>query len=226
MPGSTERFPHGDGFFKDILEALPIPTFVVDADVHIIHANRAAIEFLHKYPGEILFRRGGEVLGCINSTLSPGGCGRSEQCKSCVIRGSVGESIRGGQVDRRKHILEHVEPDGTAHIHLLVTTSPLRPENGNDDNGQGTEGDGGPFALLMLEDITELIELRGLIPVCAWCKKVRDDSYLWQSVEEYFSRHYDLDFTHSICQECADKLMAEAESEAEDKDTERDEKEA
>jgi CheY-like chemotaxis protein len=50
--------------------------------------------------------------------------------------------------------------------------------------------------------------LRGIIPICAWCHKIRDDDKLWQSAEEYFGKHADVDFSHSICPECREKQMA------------------
>lgn len=51
----------------------------------------------------------------------------------------------------------------------------------------------------------EMQTLSGLLPMCAWCKKVRDDSGYWERVEDYFSRRAPVDFTHGICTECADK---------------------
>ena len=45
--------------------------------------------------------------------------------------------------------------------------------------------------------------LQGLIPICANCKKIRDDSGYWQQVENYIQRHSDAKFTHGICPECA-----------------------
>jgi hypothetical protein len=47
--------------------------------------------------------------------------------------------------------------------------------------------------------------LRGLIPICAWCKEVRDDQGYWQHVEAYIAEHSDATFIHSICQACAAK---------------------
>ncbi len=44
--------------------------------------------------------------------------------------------------------------------------------------------------------------LRGLIPICAHCKGVRNDAGFWQSVEAYISEHSDADFSHGICPEC------------------------
>lgn len=48
--------------------------------------------------------------------------------------------------------------------------------------------------------------LRGILPICASCKKVRDDRGLWEQIELYIRRHSDTDFSHGICPECADKL--------------------
>ena len=51
--------------------------------------------------------------------------------------------------------------------------------------------------------------LQGLIPICANCKKIRDDEGFWTQVEGYISRHTDATFTHGICPECARKLFEE-----------------
>jgi len=51
--------------------------------------------------------------------------------------------------------------------------------------------------------------LSGLLPICASCKKIRDDSGYWTQVEVYVREHSDADFTHSICPECAAKLYPE-----------------
>jgi len=45
-------------------------------------------------------------------------------------------------------------------------------------------------------------QLESLLPICAYCKKVRDDGNLWQAVENYLIEHTDMDFSHSICPEC------------------------
>jgi hypothetical protein len=44
--------------------------------------------------------------------------------------------------------------------------------------------------------------LSGLLPICSWCKKVRNDDGYWQQVETYIKNHSDADFTHGICPEC------------------------
>jgi hypothetical protein len=49
--------------------------------------------------------------------------------------------------------------------------------------------------------------LSGFIPICAWCKQVRNDQGYWQHVEAYLAEHSAATFTHSICQDCQDKEL-------------------
>ena len=51
-------------------------------------------------------------------------------------------------------------------------------------------------------------QLHGLLPICAYCKKIRDDQNYWQRVEEYVSAHTDAQFSHGICPECYDRILA------------------
>ena len=55
--------------------------------------------------------------------------------------------------------------------------------------------------------LAQVKRLQGLLPLCAWCKKVRDDHDYWQSVEDYVVRHTDTRFSHSICPDCSETLL-------------------
>ncbi len=52
----------------------------------------------------------------------------------------------------------------------------------------------------------EIKVLRGIIPICASCKKIRDDEGYWQQVEAYISEHSEAMFSHGICPDCMEKL--------------------
>ena len=54
-----------------------------------------------------------------------------------------------------------------------------------------------------------LKRLRGLLPICAWCKKVRDDQGYWKQVEKYIEDNSEASFTHGICPECMEKVKEE-----------------
>jgi CheY-like chemotaxis protein len=51
-------------------------------------------------------------------------------------------------------------------------------------------------------------QLHGLLPICSYCKKIRDDQNYWQRVEEYVSAHSDAKFSHGICPGCYDTVLA------------------
>jgi phosphoserine phosphatase RsbU/P len=54
--------------------------------------------------------------------------------------------------------------------------------------------------------------LRGMLPICGYCKSIRDDSNYWHQVEEYVTEHADVAFSHGICPGCLEKAIGEAES--------------
>ena len=56
------------------------------------------------------------------------------------------------------------------------------------------------------DSVLRIKKLSGLLPICAWCKKLRDDKGYWKSVEEYISEHAKTEFTHGMCPECYNKL--------------------
>ena len=56
--------------------------------------------------------------------------------------------------------------------------------------------------------LVEVKTLSGLLPICAWCHKVRDDDGYWQQLEEYFVSHSQVKFTHGICGDCTQKHFA------------------
>ncbi len=51
--------------------------------------------------------------------------------------------------------------------------------------------------------------LSGLLPICASCKRIRNDDDSWQQIEDYIASHSEADFTHGICPECAHRLYPE-----------------
>jgi AmiR/NasT family two-component response regulator len=59
------------------------------------------------------------------------------------------------------------------------------------------------------EALTKIKTLRGLIPMCAYCKKIRTDKGYWQQLEQYLTEHSEADFTHGICPECLTKMEME-----------------
>jgi hypothetical protein len=124
-----------------------------------------------------------------------GGCGAAPGCRDCAIRNAVTNAASGGKSQRIKSMMSLRSGDGSVkEIDLLVTASPF---------GHG----GTSYVFLLLEDVSELVRLRSLLPVCAWCRKIRTEENYWQSLEEYFQSRFGVNVTHSICEDCASKVI-------------------
>ena len=50
-------------------------------------------------------------------------------------------------------------------------------------------------------------QLQGMLPICSYCKNIRDDDNYWQKVDDYISDHADVQFSHSVCPNCYDEIV-------------------
>jgi PAS domain-containing protein len=178
-----------DAYCRAILDAIPLPIFLVNEDMEIHELNRAATRMFGLDREVVLKQRGGDVLHCLHATETPQGCGHSAQCSDCVIRNSTLSCLSGQSVSRRRMKFKVLEGDTYRELELLITTAPLPLEMRN-------------TVLLILEDITEMTLLKSIIPICMHCKKIRDDQQYWQQVEGYFHRFIGVEFSHGVCPDC------------------------
>jgi hypothetical protein len=54
--------------------------------------------------------------------------------------------------------------------------------------------------------LAEIKTLKGIVPICSNCKKIRDDAGYWNILESYIQKHSSASFSHGICSECSDEL--------------------
>ena len=59
----------------------------------------------------------------------------------------------------------------------------------------------------LADALAKVKQLGGLLPICSYCKKIRDDRNYWQQVEDYVGRHSEATFSHSICPECYVRIV-------------------
>jgi PAS domain S-box-containing protein len=179
--------------YQTILNAIPLMIFIVDGDVRIRDLNHAAATVFGLDKATILNRRGGEVLHCLHAHDVPEGCGRALFCDNCAIRNSVTKCLEGQTITRRRSKIELMLAGTKKEIELLITVSPM-PSSDE------------PQVVLILEDINEISILRDIIPICAHCKKIRDDQQYWHSVENYFNDYIGVGFSHGICPTCMEEF--------------------
>jgi PAS domain S-box-containing protein len=101
-------------------------------------------------------------------------------------------------------------------IDVSVTLSPIRNTSGQVTGASAISRDitqrkrEEQERIKLIQDLTDALTqvktLGGLLPICASCKKIRDDKGYWQQVETYIKLHSNADFTHGICPECAQRL--------------------
>jgi PAS domain S-box-containing protein len=135
--------------------------------------------------------------------------GRQDPCPGCGI--AQGLENKGTIVTEEILVKENNRP-------IQVTTIPFQDANGewmvaevNVDITERKKAEAEREKLITeLQDALNRIKtLKGLIPICASCKKIRNDGGYWQQVEEYVSEHTEADFSHGLCDECAQKLYPE-----------------
>lgn len=167
-------------------EAVPHALFIVDADIRIQDCNERALELVGATRESAISFRGGEVLNCLRHLSAPHGCGTHSECCQCVIRNSVASALRGSRVHRQFTRMQLRRDQSTNNADFLVSTSSVSP----------TE------CLLMLENVTELLALRELVPICASCRAIRINATTWQPLERYLHDELQVKLTHGLCPVC------------------------
>lgn len=179
-------------FMRHALDAIPSMVMVTDDDARILYRNLAARELLTG--GKIYGNKAGEAMHCIHSADVPAGCGKGPHCRECVVRNSVTEVFTGKTVRRQRTDITVKLTDKELAIPALVSASPFSFE-------------GQLYSLLVIEDISELAELRALLPICSSCKRIRSADGTWEKVETYIHAHVpDANLSHGLCPACAKKL--------------------
>lgn len=185
-----------EAFYRTLLDAMPLMIFVVDGDLRIHDLNAAAATGFGLEKAASMRQRPGDALQCLHAQESPEGCGGSLACQTCILRTAVTESVQGRGVTRRRATVNVLCGGRRTPMDLLITASPM----------PGTDS---PSVIVILEDISELSTLRNIIPICAHCKRIRDDHAYWQSVEAYFTTYVGVRFSHGLCPTCVKTLHPE-----------------
>jgi nitrogen fixation/metabolism regulation signal transduction histidine kinase len=178
-----------EGYLRSLFDAFPSPVLVCDRTMVIQDANSAAKELVGDGSIMTLRRLCGNALLCVHALAAVDGCGTSEFCGDCVLRQTV-EAVGSGHRRHRRVTEMKLERAGKVRDAWFMVS------------GHPFDYDGQQLVVITLEEVTELVELRRIVPICSHCRKVRDDADFWHQVEDYFRKHTGLQFSHGICPEC------------------------
>lgn len=191
---------HDVARYRGLVEGQGEGVILTDPDGRLAYANPAAHELLGLPPGALVGRRFDDVVALDETEETPGPAAPRP-------RGSWSTN--------------HVEvrrPDGGDRT-LLCTGAPQTDHRGRLVGTVCVLRDVTEFRRAELEHERQIAELReavaqvqalhGLLPICANCKKVRDDSGSWYTVETFVHEHSQAEFTHTLCPDCMASLYPE-----------------
>ncbi len=175
-----------------ILASLGDPCIIIGRDFSILYENEAAKEFW------------GSSIGKKCHTAYHTLPGRCEPCHAAEVF-----------VDGKIHKNEKSYHIDGSERHLEVTSTPLKDATGkvtavvniNHDITVRKMSEKGKEHLIreLQASLAKTKRLNGLLPICSYCKKIRDDNGAWQQLESYLRSHAEVEFSHGICHECGEK---------------------
>jgi len=176
-----------------IIAAIGDGISIQDRDYHVLYQNQVHKELVGDHVGEFCYRAYQR---------------RDDVCDGCHLA----MSFEDGKV----HKQEQVRKTERGTFYYEIISSPLKDSGGEIVAGieavrditarkRAAEEREKMIAALQ-EALASVRTLSGLLPICASCKKIRDDKGYWNQIEVYIRDHTDADFSHSICPECKRKL--------------------
>ena len=196
-------YPRMEETIISLLNVIGDGVRIVDRNFKIIYENQAHVELLGYHVGEYCYKAYQK---------------REQICENCA----VALSFQDGMIHKDTRSV----PSGKGLKYVEITSSSLRDDDGNIIAGveivrdvterRQMEVEREKLISELQEALNKIRTLDGLIPICAGCKKVRDDKGYWKKVEKYIEEHSDASFTHGICPKCLQKTDPETYEEYEE----------
>ena len=179
--------------YRQLLDGMPMPIFVVDRDLKVLDHNRAARELLAVPVESARDLRGGHILHCLNAIKRHEGCGQTPFCATCGLRNALEAAARSDRTVHTRATMRLVH-GGAEEEHIFrITVAPLA--HGGESRW-----------LLIMDDRTEQAELEQLFPVCSSCGETRDSEQLRNKAAAYLRKHPEADPVLTLCPACRERL--------------------
>jgi hypothetical protein len=223
--------------FGKVLQALPIPAFLIDEYHQVAVANEACRSFTPIYEkiqgkpfadllgGPKARQKSESLLKRVFADRKPGICEGTLRIEDAVIWARM--TFRAIRIVNERFVLLLVEDLTQEKVQLHenellqreleqrveMRTTELRQTNENLRQEMAerrkAEQEREKVIVELQQALAHVKKLSGLLPICASCKKIRDDKGYWQQIEAYIRDHSEAEFSHGLCPECARKLYPE-----------------
>lgn len=199
---TEKKIKEAKDFLETIFATSPDGIIVTDRDGYIIKVNQAFLTMMGYTEGEVIGRHPG--------TFCP------EPYDPDVLPPHIEQVYLNGFI--KNYETKRRRKDGTI-IDVELSISLLRDSEGNLKGMVSCVRDITERKLLekrreqlvaqLQEALTKVKTLSGLLPICASCKRIRNDEGYWQQIESFIREHSQAEFSHGICPECMEKLYPE-----------------
>jgi len=175
-----------------LLDAVPFPAFLVDEMGRVAGYNAAA-EQAALAPANDVQR---ELWECLWTSHVSQACGRDNICGGCFVWNMVQAAFSGCNTVREKVVIQLIRTAGVRSMEVRASATLVEHERRR--------------SVLLVIELPEIHPSRAqLVPICAQCKKVHDESGSWKSVEHFLNGTFGVRLTHGLCPECLADSMAQ-----------------
>ena len=199
---AEQELNESNQMLDDITQGITESILLLSKDHKILWANKAALQQTGLPMDKLI---GNYCYKATHHTDTP--------CKAPNDPCPVYELQKTGNPTLTEHI--HYDRDGN-RISVEVNAYPIKNEMGevirfvhvskDITERKNLEQEREKLILELQAALVKVKTLSGLLPICASCKKIKDDQGYWKQIESYIREHSEAEFTHGVCPECAKKL--------------------
>jgi PAS domain S-box-containing protein len=197
-----QKLADSQSFQQQLLDRIPVPIFYKDEKYVYTGCNKSFEEFLGM--------NSQEIIGKSVYDIAPAKLAEVYHKKDSELINNPGVQIYEFEVksktnDSNRQVIFHKatfeKPDGQVAGLIGAILDITERKNAETEKEK---------LIIQLQEALDKVKLlSGLLPICASCKKIKDDQGYWKQIEIYIRDHSEAEFSHGICPECAKKLYPE-----------------
>ncbi len=209
----VSRLADSEAELSQVLAHVPLMIMIVDHQRRVRKVSNSTLQHDGQSVDSVIGLQGGDLLRCVHHLEDERGCGFGAACQHCVFRQTILDTLHTGKNHHKVEIQMSFLDNWPEERNLLVSTALLENRDRDaivfvEDISRQREAEKQQHALIqqLQKALASVKKLHGLLPICANCKKIRDDKGYWKQIESYITDHSEAVFSHGICPDCIKTL--------------------